>query len=1146
MRAFAISICLVLALATVPAQALLSLLGIKNSMVEFLLDQISVEGELEITAETVEEPEDGSTAIRGLAVSDREGVWLTVDSLNFAWNPSRLLRGEVEFSNLEAVGVTVLRQPVMPPSEEAPPPDLSKPEGLIPKLAWPRAPLAVRVSRMALEGVRIEAPVLGHAIGFDATGAAQDDGDLQSARLSLRRTDAIEGTIAFDYARDFADNTLKLTLDAREAAGGLVADLGGLPMDAPSTVRIEADGPPTDWRMVFDLAVAGLIEADGRAAIAYSGPLNVDASFNARPGDKLAPEIAAVLGDEAQLVAKATEGQNGTIVIEDGGISSPHADLSAAGTYSRTTGAMDLALKLNAGPGLAQPIEGVAFDGAGFDGTVQGQPGDLAAEGTLALKGLTTAVVDLASGEFVTVYRQSEAAGETVHETSVSGQTEGLRLDQLQAGLIGPAETEIVATVTGQDVALETAWLDSALLKASVSGTANIETQDAELLFGFSTPDLAPVAQAYGVEAGGQIEIHGEVLRAAGDTDASVDLVLNALAHEFADAERLALTGTVSQIGDRIGFNLEGDGDRLRIDRVGPQLMPKATLSANGDAVGDAVTLKDLQLASRLLRVGVSGTMNTGTDAGEIDYSVSTAELGPVAALYDQNVAGALSASGRATLPRRDGNAAPRVVGQADLETFKFEGKGYGDLTLNHDVEIDATPSGDIALKLSRGLYAPGRIKTGFAFEAPKLVLSGLDAAMLGVTASTAGDVVVNIERPAIDGSLRIRASDLKRLRALTGADLAGSVSGRVDLSSRANRQDARFDVSAKSVATAGARVGSATLKGSARDVLGRLSVDIAAKADAVNSGDLTVDAVDATVKGPLSRLDVNASTSGEALGKAATAMLAARINAANPTLRATVSTLEAALDDDRIALVEPMKVTARGSVVSVQDLDLALPDSGSLRGALTFFGGPMAADIRLNAPKLSFLKRLADIPIASGSLDVQAKYDTRRGRSSGQGQVAGRSIVFEGVEIEGGMNLAGSFDWKGSRATAEGALSGSFGDPLKFTADLPVRGGGPAPQLARRGAVSGSVDWKGQIGDLWALVPAPGHVLTGETTIDLGIAGDIADPQISGGISVVEGGYQNLDIGTILTDLSIKTDIRPGGEPTQFLSPPFFCMTSS
>ena len=1131
MRALVISLCVVFALATVPAHALLSLLGIKNSMVEFLLDQISVEGELEITAETVEEPEDGSTAIRGLAVSDVDGVWLTVDSLNFAWNPSRLLRGEVEFSNLEAVGVTVLRKPVLPEAEEAPPPDLSEPEGLIPKLAWPRAPLAVRVTRMALETVSIEEGVLGHAIRFDATGAAMDEGDVQSARLALTRTDAITGAIAFDYARNFSDNTLKLTLDASEAAGGLVATLGGLPMDAPSEVRIDADGPPTDWRMAFALAVAGLVQSDGTAEIAYDGPLKVNAEFGVQPGPKLAPEIAAVLGEEAQLVARASEGADGTILIEDGRVTSPHAEVVASGTYSRTTGAMDLSLDLNAGPGLAQPFESIAFDGAGFDGVVKGQPGALRAEGTLALKGLTTAFVDLAEGEFVTRYDQTETGGETIHEASLSGQTQGLRLDQLQAGLIGPAETEIVATLTGDELELETAWLDSALLKTSVSGTANIATQDAELLFGLSTPELAPVASAYGVEVGGQIEIRGEVLRAAGDTDATVDLVLNDLAHEMADADSLALQGVVRQVGERIGFDLAGGGEALRIDRIGPRLLPKATLSGTGSLEGDALMLENFELASPLLNVAVAGTMNTGTGAGDVSYRVSTSELRPVAALYDQNLSGAVSANGKATLPAREGAGAPRVAGQAVLKTFRFNGQGYGDLTLTHDVEVSETPSGDLDVRLSRGPYAPGRVSTGFAFAPPMVTLSGLNAAALGVTAKAAGDVRINIDQPAVDGSVRISASDLKRLRALTGAEVGGALKGRLDLKSGGGRQDARFDLTGTSIASGGANVASVSLKGSARDVLRVPVVDVTAKASGVASGELSFEAVDATVKGPLSRLDVTAGTSGEALGKQATARFSARINAANPTIRARISALEASLDEDRVALVQPVNVTARGSVILIRDLDLALPDSGSLRGSMTYFGGPMATDLRLSAPRLGFLKRLADIPIASGSIDLQAAYDTRRGRSRGQGQIAGRSIVFEGVEIEGGMNLAGGFDWQGNRATAQGTLSGSFGDPMRFSADLPVRGGGPAPQLATRGAVSGKLDWKGQIGDLWALVPAPGHVLTGETTIDLGVTGDISDPQISGGISVAEGGYQNLDLGTILTDLSIDTTIMPGGD---------------
>jgi len=101
----------------------------------------------------------------------------------------------------------------------------------------------------------------------------------------------------------------------------------------------------------------------------------------------------------------------------------------------------------------------------------------------------------------------------------------------------------------------------------------------------------------------------------------------------------------------------------------------------------------------------------------------------------------------------------------------------------------------------------------------------------------------------------------------------------------------------------------------------------------------------------------------------------------------------------------------------------------------------------------------------------------------------------------------------------------------MRLEATLPMRAGGALPRLARRGRVDGKLRWKGEIGNLWALVPAPGHVLSGATTVDIGVSGDISDPRITGGIKVRDGGYQNLDLGMILTRLTIDTSLAPGGD---------------
>ena len=139
--------------------------------------------------------------------------------------------------------------------------------------------------------------------------------------------------------------------------------------------------------------------------------------------------------------------------------------------------------------------------------------------------------------------------------------------------------------------------------------------------------------------------------------------------------------------------------------------------------------------------------------------------------------------------------------------------------------------------------------------------------------------------------------------------------------------------------------------------------------------------------------------------------------------------------------------------------------------------------------------------------------------------------ILLIGSYLKGGLNLSTSMDWKGRQANVQGSITGDFGDPLRISASLPIAAGGPAPALASRGPVSAKIDWQGQIGDLWALVPAPGHVLTGNTIIDLGVSGDIRDPKVTGAVKLNDGGYQNLDLGTILTDLKIATTIRPDGD---------------
>lgn len=1127
MRRLAILLTLCLGLLAAPALAFFSLSGFQNSMIEFLIDQLSTEGELEITVEEVVEPEDGVTAIRGLSVSDADGVWFTAETLDFAWNPSRLLQGEVEFSRLSMAGVHVLRQPIIPESapEDAEPADPGAPA--IPKIAWPRSPLTLRVDNLTLEGVRIDEPVLGHAIAFDATGAARDEGDIQSARLELARTDTIAGTIAFDYARDFAANTLAVNLSAAEAPGGLVASLGDLPRDAPSEVTLTAEGPPTDWRMRFDLAIAELISADGTAAISYQGPLKVDADLSARAGPKLSPEIAALLGPGARIRARATEGQDGTILIEEGRVTSPDLSMAASGSFARPTSTADLEVELDAGPRLADPFEGVTFGGLTFVGTIKGAPGSLVADGDLVLDGLSTEPADVRRAELTVDVRQSGPAEAMVTELVVAGLTRGLRLDRLSAALIGDAETEIEATLAGNTLDLETLWLDSDLLRVSASGTADLETMNAALGLGISTPDLRPVAAAYGAEAAGQIEIIGELDHQDGISSIQFETGVNGFEHPMAAARTLGLRGTVLRDSQSVGFTASGSGTDMRLDRIGSDLLSRADIAAEGTLADGLLELARLDLVSPLVDAALSGQIGLEQQTVRVDYDVRTPDLGRVAALYDVPAAGRLSAQGEAT--RSGPEAAPRLKGTLAVADAVWDARRYGRVALTHDVEASASPWGNIALSNDGGPFGPVHVKTDFALAEPRLMLKDLSARALGLAAD--GNLSVDLDGPLAEGKLALAISDLAGLRPLTGTALGGSARGALQLTTSKGRQNASLDLTARNIEADGTRIATARIVSTLANLLGKPSIDLSVTAEDLTNADNRLDTLSLDAKGPLSGLAIGASLRGSAGRQPLTASLAGRVNASAPTIRANVSRLDAALGDDRIGLNRSLSVTARGSTVALNGMDLSLPGGGQLLGNVTSHGGPLSGDVRLMAPDLSVLKRLADIPFNAGSLSAEATFDTRRRASRANVTLTGRAIAFDGVEAAGALSIDGTLAWQGRSAAINAEIGGVFGDPVRLKASVPVVASGTVPQLAQRGPVEGSVRWTGEIGDLWALVPAPGHVVTGKADIDLGVSGDISDPAIAGGANISEGGYQNVDAGTILTDLALETTLTPSGD---------------
>ena len=323
--------------------------GMKNSLVNFLLEKISVPGQFEVAAAGIDSPGDGQTVLHGLTVSDTNGIWFKAEQLSLAWSPARLLKGEVQ---IDAITLDRGRLDRLPDTPQAPSPDSDAPS----TSGWPRSPITLHIAKIALSDFRISDAVAPQAIAFDADGALRDEGNEQSLQLDLQRRDAIRGQINVRYLKRFDDDGLKLRLEAREAASGLVAQVVGLPKDVPANLLIDGDGTPSQWRGRLDMDVADWLRCEGSVEAAWRQRLNLAFGLNVAPGHKLAQAPRLAIGEQANVRIKLHEDDAGSVRIEHATLNANALKATGRGYFQRDGSNLDVMLDLEVDDAASQRL----------------------------------------------------------------------------------------------------------------------------------------------------------------------------------------------------------------------------------------------------------------------------------------------------------------------------------------------------------------------------------------------------------------------------------------------------------------------------------------------------------------------------------------------------------------------------------------------------------------------------------------------------------------------------------------------------------------------------------------------------------------------------------------------------------------------
>lgn len=1090
-----------------PARAFLPTAGdLANQALQTVLAQINDPGVFEIRLGRVS-LDGGTLRLDSLTVADSEGVWFQAGTTRLDWSWRDALGGVARFRGIDIESVTILRPPVTEDGAEPPaPPTDGFPT--VPGLAdWPRAPIGVRVDRLVLHRAALEPPVLGRAATARIEASFRDVGDEQSLTLVTETLEDQPARLDLDWRLGFDRPRLALDLALLQPAGGPFGAAAGLPPDLPLRVTLQGDGALPGWhgRLSADAGAYGDLLAD-LAVEADTDASWIVVSATGSPGAKLPRVLHKLLGARPSLGLRAGYQPGSALSLSDLSVHTRVAKATGHGlvTLPDTVLDADLTVRLLDPSALAALIAPVSLAGA---------EAQLELTGPLSapLATLTATVAETRLDEVL-----------SIAETRLTGRLEGslndarLVADAVLDGL-GPAP---IAAALGERVSLR--------LAAKGDPTRRITLTDARLE---TNAGHAQAAGVYDLETG----------TLTGDADATLPALARFAPLLSPDGTPLPLSGSARlQIAAR-DFGAIPSGPLTVTGRLADLTAPEPVLAA---LLGPAAALdasarwtdpETLALGGRLVTDGgaeatLDGTLSPAAGTGALAYRLGLTALSPVARAAGLAAAGALSTEGRLSGALAD----PSLDGRAQGRGLVLKTVRLGTLSADYRLQrVASAPAGRIDATL-RGATLPVTLSTeldsrdgGLALDA--LVLRSGDNRLSGNLALPAG--------AALRGDLRLAAPSLGALLRPFGVPVGANAEGQVRLGGDRHRQTADLTLGLRDLVVDGAAqpvltLSALDLQGSATQPLagaGRsdrlASVTLSARAENGRIAGERLDDAQLSVAGALDALEtgLDAHLAGPSDGSLS---LRARVDAANPSrVNADLTVLAARYGDLSATLKQPARLSLAPERQSLEDLALDL-GSGTLAGDVSLTPEALRTDLTLTALPLGLVHGITPTGLETGRLDGTLSFvgggPDAGGRLDATLSELAVNQVVDSFRLDG--RLRGR--WDGRRAEASAQLKtpdGSTDLALSGGLDLRADPAGPVPQPPADAALEALLRWTGEITPIWALVPAPDHLLSGRADLEARVAGTLAAPTARGHFTLSEGVYENLLTGTILKALSLQ-----------------------
>ncbi|WP_417430814.1 translocation/assembly module TamB domain-containing protein [Kiloniella sp.] len=1044
-----------------------------------------------------------SAHLERIILRDPKGDWLEGTDLVLDWSPLDLLFGQLKINKISLASLAVTRNPELPSSPE---------EGQSTSSPLP-LPIDISLGQLDIAKIDLAENIVGRnaLLALSMKLSAHDESGIISV-LNIDQLDAHQGSVSAKVNYQPDADTLSIDAQLTEPQGGLIARALDLPGYPEVNLTISGQGPLVDWQGQLKGYAGELFKTDLTLSGRGQDTITFDLSGSTEFSDKLAASLPLVDKNPIDLASTVLwDRENNLINLSSLDITNTNLNVSVSGNVDLGNEKIDISAStaLLEGGALNQMIAPASLARGIVDLDVVGDFQSMNISTTFQAGGIKINQAEPLDTAAQGVLSVGDIIG------SISSDINLMQLEMIPVNA-SAALTEVrglppqAEKLLGRNLRLE---LESHYVLES--GLLNVPMFRARGAF-FSA-DIRAAMSTRDNTASSKIAIVLDDLSQLAPVKGKLVTELNVQSLDIANQ----MMGSVTITAQNLDL---GNADLQELVSTDP------SLSANFNLDDTAFKVSDIALPLPVAQVAGSAELPATFESLLADIKIEAPDLSQLSKVTGL----ALSGSANFETVLSGAIADPGAEGKLTVSGLNLDQNAIGNLTTTFNATTLASGANGVFDSELRGGILP--LDLTFGFSLPDYAqLQVADILLQTGQNNISGTATVPFDGTPLIADIRGDLGDLSSLGAAFGADIAGAASTNAILGEKEGTQHLALNLEGNNLSPdSGTTVirnldVTATSQGSFDD----LQLSMTANFADVSVQDRLIEQARLSVGGSVSNADFTFalnSSMAPAVALGGGGSLELPVSGKPSYTRFQLSQLDGTIAEKMITLRQALVVLQDQDKTSIDPFELSF-DRGLIAGSGELTKSSADAQIEIKTFPVDLVNLVAPDLEIKGMLAGQANLSLRPENAQG-------SLFFkvENIKFTDDQNTT----IPPLQATLSGTLSNNrfdFQNDVTGLEKSTVQAKGSVPlqvgfspffvTVPDNQPLTGNLLINSEIESLWAILALDTQEMRGQLATDLKASGTIANPQIIGSATIREGRYENIELGTLLKNITLDAGLE-------------------